>query len=50
MSERSLQDLLTERRLLVMERERDTDRSARALLAYYIASIDAELRRRREAA
>ena len=46
---RTAQDLLTERRFLVLERERETDRIGKAMLAYSIAEIDAELRRRRTA-
>lgn len=46
MNERSLQDLLAERRENVLEAARETDKTARAMLEYHIAEIDEELQRR----
>lgn len=46
---RTAQDLLAERRDNVIERSRETDKMARALLQYHVDSIDAELARRRAA-
>lgn len=47
MTERTVQDLLQERRALVIEATRERDAIARGVLEYYIADIDRELARRR---
>lgn len=44
--ERTAQDLLADRRANVEELRRETDKSARAMLSFYIGEIDAELARR----
>lgn len=44
--DRTAQDLLAERRANVLERERETCPTARAMLEYHIGEIDDELRRR----
>ena len=47
MTTRTTQSLLAERRANVLERLRETDPTARALLAYHIDTIDRELFARR---
>lgn len=47
LDQRTAQDLLAERRVLVNEMRREADEMARAMQTYYIGEIDAELDRRR---
>lgn len=47
-TERSIQDLLAERRANCMEQSRERDKTARAMLQHHIDTIDRELARRRE--
>jgi predicted component of type VI protein secretion system len=44
----TLVELLAERRENVLERSHECDRTAKAMIAHHIATIDAELARRRQ--
>ena len=47
LAEATVQELLEERRENVIERERETDETARAMLEAHVDEIDRELARRR---